>query len=151
MPATDPSYGGPILISPGGPGGQGTLFALQDAAALQTVVDVPEVRHYDIVGFDPRGVGLTTPSAACHGSEFARAANVLQREGMASLLTDVGLQTQYASNVGLSELCAQRVGEEDSIFRFMSTASVARDMLEITQKFPTPNPALHREDPTRRR
>ena len=33
-----------------------------------------------------------------------------------------------------SERCAERVGGEEGIARFMGTASVARDMLEIAQK-----------------
>ena len=34
----------------------------------------------------------------------------------------------------LAERCEERIGGEWGIGRFMSTASVARDMLEITQK-----------------
>lgn len=47
---------GSLVINPGGPGGSGIDYALQSASAFtQTVRD-----HYDIVGFDPRGVGKST-------------------------------------------------------------------------------------------
>ncbi|KAK0616384.1 TAP-like protein-domain-containing protein [Immersiella caudata] len=51
----------PLLINPGGPGGPGTLTLLSMGPALQAVLgdDRP------VIGFDPRGVGFTSPSADC--------------------------------------------------------------------------------------
>lgn len=51
--ATDPKTRlGTIFVNPGGPGGSGIDFVL-DRAGLSREVR----KHYDIVGFDPRGVG----------------------------------------------------------------------------------------------
>lgn len=48
---------GSLLLNPGGPGASG----LQYARAAKTVVS-PAVRtHYDVVGFDPRGIGASRP------------------------------------------------------------------------------------------
>ncbi|HEU4677007.1 MAG TPA: alpha/beta fold hydrolase [Motilibacteraceae bacterium] len=48
---------GSLVVNPGGPGGSG----LDYARAASTVVS-PAVRaRYDVVGFDPRGVGKSTP------------------------------------------------------------------------------------------
>ncbi|MCP2336586.1 pimeloyl-ACP methyl ester carboxylesterase [Actinomadura rupiterrae] len=55
--ATDPQHRlGTIFVNPGGPGGSGIDFVL-DRAGLSREVR----KHYDIVGFDPRGVGGSHP------------------------------------------------------------------------------------------
>ena len=53
----------PLLINPGGPGGPGAFFALGIGSKLQSIVSTDRSR--DIVGFDPRGIGATTPQADC--------------------------------------------------------------------------------------
>ena len=56
IPATDPSSRiGPLLVNPGGPGGSGIDLAENNLWS-------PTIsRHFDIIGFDPRGVGASTP------------------------------------------------------------------------------------------
>lgn len=49
---------GSLLINPGGPGGSGYDFVAQSA---QYVVTPDVLQHYDLIGFDPRGVGRSTP------------------------------------------------------------------------------------------
>ena len=55
IPATAPAGQrlGPLLVNPGGPGGSGLRLALYVAGALPRDV----ASRYDIIGFDPRGVG----------------------------------------------------------------------------------------------
>ncbi|MBM7808532.1 pimeloyl-ACP methyl ester carboxylesterase [Geodermatophilus bullaregiensis] len=48
---------GSLLINPGGPGASGADFTLSQALSLPEDV----LRRFDLVGFDPRGVGLSTP------------------------------------------------------------------------------------------
>ncbi|MGP3980809.1 alpha/beta hydrolase [Streptomyces sp. KR80] len=48
---------GVLLLNPGGPGGEGLSMPLNMAAELPKSVK----RHYDLVGFDPRGVGQSSP------------------------------------------------------------------------------------------
>jgi pimeloyl-ACP methyl ester carboxylesterase len=57
LPALDPAHRiGALLINPGGPGASGLTFAREAARGFDKAVrDV-----YDIVGFDPRGVGSST-------------------------------------------------------------------------------------------
>ncbi|MCF2529247.1 alpha/beta hydrolase [Yinghuangia soli] len=55
--ATGPDRIGSLVVNPGGPGGSGVDFARYAASQFpRTVRD-----RYDIVGFDPRGVGHSTP------------------------------------------------------------------------------------------
>jgi autophagy-related protein 17 len=134
VPTSDPAYAGPILINPGGPSGSGTEMALGLAATFQSVLDVPGERHYEIIGFDPRGVALTTPSAMCYKDQYSRAADTLRTAGLPSVLTEQGLKMRFEVGIGYGEVCEQAQPGEDSVFRHMSTASVARDMLEIVER-----------------
>lgn len=67
LPATDSAHRiGSLLFNPGGPGGSGVdwlkfgifaKFGMPEAARLR--------QRFDIVGFDPRGVGESTPAITC--------------------------------------------------------------------------------------
>ena len=139
LPATVPTnssaYAGPILINPGGPGGSGTELALTTGAVIQALVDVPGVRHYDVVGFDPRGVALTTPAASCYASQFDRAADGMHADGMPGVLAPSGVEMKFEMARGVARLCeGVDAAGGAGVFRFLSTASVARDMLEIVER-----------------
>lgn len=131
VPETDPSFGGTVLVNPGGPGGSGTEMALQLGGYLQGILEGD--RHYEILGFDPRGVALSTPRADCYNDNFNRAADNIQKEGMPPVAAGAqSLAIHYQAAKGLSDLCAQ--AGPKSVFNYMSTASVARDMLEIVER-----------------
>jgi pimeloyl-ACP methyl ester carboxylesterase len=56
--ATNPAgRKGYLVVNPGGPGGSGVDYA----KAADYIVSVPVRAAYDIVGFDPRGVGASSP------------------------------------------------------------------------------------------
>ncbi|KAG7133035.1 putative hydrolase like protein [Verticillium longisporum] len=131
VPETDPSFGGTILINPGGPGGGGTEMVLDIGLYMQAILDAD--RHYEILGFDPRGVALSTPRADCYNDDLKRAADFIQKEGLPAMTSGPeALTHHYQAARGLSDLCAE--AGEDSIFNYMSTASVARDMVEIVDR-----------------
>lgn len=52
---------GDMLVNPGGPGGEGALFGprvyAQNSAPMQAA--------YNVIGFDPRGIGFSTPELTC--------------------------------------------------------------------------------------
>jgi len=138
LPATvsdsDPSFGGPVLVNPGGPSGSGAEMVLDHGQYLQGVVDSGE-RHYEILGFDPRGTGWSTPRAECYGDNLNRFADFVQRGGMPPATLPEGLPLHFQAAAGGVKLCAE--AGKDSIFAHMSTASVARDMLEIVERAET--------------
>ncbi|MFI5684296.1 alpha/beta hydrolase [Streptomyces sp. NPDC051636] len=60
------TYQGPLLVNPGGPGGSGLTLAGFVASALPKAV----AAQYDVIGFDPRGVGKSTPALDCEPGYF---------------------------------------------------------------------------------
>ncbi|MGI5379312.1 alpha/beta hydrolase [Streptomyces sp. CA-251387] len=67
VPHTAKKYQGPLLVNPGGPGGSGLTLAGFVASALPRAV----AAQYDVIGFDPRGVGRSTPALDCKPGYFA--------------------------------------------------------------------------------
>ena len=93
--------------------------------------------RFDVLGFDPRGTGASTPRADCFASAAQRSIWDAQ-EGHRVLDADPSgagtLGLFRARERVLAERCEEAIGGEDGIWGFMSTASVARDMLEISRK-----------------
>ncbi|MHC5722135.1 MAG: hypothetical protein ACYTX0_61495, partial [Nostoc sp.] len=56
---------GSLLVNPGGPGGSGYDFL---AAGVTSAVDETLAKNFDIVSWDPRGVGKSTP-VTCGGAK----------------------------------------------------------------------------------
>ncbi len=52
---------GPMLINPGGPGGSGLGFS----AYLKQMMPAEVSAQFDLIGFDPRGVGSSKPALSC--------------------------------------------------------------------------------------
>ena len=73
VPASDPNKRlGSLVLNPGGPGGSGVDYA----RAARVVVTKPLLDAYDIVGFDPRGVGNSTPIECLTDRQLDRFLNV---------------------------------------------------------------------------
>ncbi|KII90370.1 hypothetical protein PLICRDRAFT_696949 [Plicaturopsis crispa FD-325 SS-3] len=140
IPATDrENYRGTILVNPGGPGGAGTHLVQSRGEALSKIVGP----SYDILGFDPRGTGATTPSSRCFDSRSQYDILVSQAGPLSFNDTSIPLERSRQKLVG--QRCLQELGgngkedpngtaEEWGPARFMSTASVATDMLHIVEK-----------------
>ncbi|MEV7995556.1 alpha/beta hydrolase [Streptomyces sp. NPDC086077] len=66
VPHTAKTYQGPLLVNPGGPGGSGLALAGFVASSLPKAV----AAQYDVIGFDPRGVGGGEPALNCAPGHF---------------------------------------------------------------------------------
>ncbi|TLS46170.1 alpha/beta hydrolase [Streptomyces montanus] len=67
VPHTSKTYQGPLLVNPGGPGGSGLTLAGFVASSLPKEV----AAQYDVIGFDPRGVGASEPALDCKPGHFS--------------------------------------------------------------------------------
>lgn len=135
----DPTFGGSIFLNPGGPGGSGVIYAVNTAVNVQKIlVDIPGVRHYEIVSFDPRGIGRTTPITDCFlSNQFARTAWTLENHakgplgsGPAAVGYGLGITRSFSVRCKEEE---KQFGEEGAMM-FVNTPSVARDMVEMVDK-----------------
>ncbi|KAM0144039.1 hypothetical protein ACHAO1_000318 [Botrytis cinerea] len=134
----------PLLLNPGGPGGSGTLFGLVAGSLIQNIVGDDQ----DVIGFDPRGVGATTPPADCfsYGGTYDGVGDDQARGDYHRLLFNVAGQAIGLANTSstalrhldarakaMAKLCAEKdsLSGQSSIFRHAGTPSVARDMISI--------------------
>ncbi|MFI6644081.1 alpha/beta hydrolase [Streptomyces sp. NPDC050504] len=62
---------GALVYNPGGPGGSGMRFPLR--LTTKNPVWADAAKAYDFVGFDPRGVGRSTPISCVDPQEYAKA------------------------------------------------------------------------------
>ena len=99
---------GVLLVNPGGPGAPGTSLAQN--AAYYFSKDL--MTHFDIVGWDPRGTGASTPTFDCGDSYSDFFAN----------------ERTVASTKKFVDTCKAKNSE---IISHMSTAASARDMNAI--------------------
>lgn len=115
-PATDRSRRiGSLLINPGGPGGSGIDFVVGELTSLTNLN-----RYFDLVGFDPRGVGRSAP-VRCQDGPHEDAYNALD-----SILDDpVEKQVAIQATKDFVAACEQRSAR---VLPFVDTVSAAKDL-----------------------
>ncbi|MCC3292334.1 alpha/beta hydrolase [Arthrobacter sp. zg-Y1110] len=108
---------GTILINPGGPGGSGHDVVLQ---SMENITSDRLRENFNILGFDPRGVGRSTPVKCLSDKEMDEA-----RAEYIDPSTPEGLTASRLSAKEFADACAEETGE---LLGFVDTASAARDM-----------------------
>lgn len=110
---------GSLLVNPGGPGGSGWDLAVYLTQGLPAEI----TRRFDIVGFDPRGVGRSAP-IECFSDEDLDASFGADPDPVSQQDFDevVSLTSRMVSD------CADKYGDRLSYF---STEQAARDMDQI--------------------
>jgi len=118
--ATDnPNRIGSLVVNPGGPGGSGVEMAAGLGKALDGFV-------FDIVGFDPRGIGASTPKLDClTPSEEAAEVAEAEAEAASSAVPSAEEIEQEARDYITK--CVERSGGVD-VLANAGTRDVARDM-----------------------
>jgi pimeloyl-ACP methyl ester carboxylesterase len=124
VPATAPpsQQQGIMLVNPGGPGGDGLPLAAEVAQGINPSV----AADYDIVGFDPRGVGSSVPALSCDPSFFSGVRPNYIPANSAAEQVLVNRAKMYAGD------CEQKFGW---LLPYMTTDDVARDLDSIRAAF----------------
>ncbi|MGV0797878.1 alpha/beta hydrolase, partial [Mycolicibacterium elephantis] len=118
VPATGDRIG-VLMVNPGGPGASAVKTVAGMGAAL---ADTEIGRRFDLVGFDPRGVGFSTPQLRCRtDAEF----DAYRREPMADY-SPAGVAHIEQLYAQFAQRCVDRMGVE--FLANIGTASAARDM-----------------------
>jgi pimeloyl-ACP methyl ester carboxylesterase len=120
IPASAPAAQrqGDLLVNPGGPGASGRYLAAAVAFGLQHQV----ASEYNIIGFDPRGVGASVPALHCDPSFFAGVRPDYIPASRAGERVLIGRARMYAAD------CEKRFGW---LLPYMTTVDAAKDMDSI--------------------
>ncbi|KAK2754920.1 alpha beta hydrolase fold family [Colletotrichum kahawae] len=124
----DGPYRGMILVNPGGPGASGVELIRENGPLLAQAIGT----NYDMVGFDPRGIGLSEPRPNCPAGILAAQT---QQSRDVPRLQDAFFQSFIDFGRAPGEQCAEQAGGPTGAGRHMTTAVTARDMLSIVDAF----------------
>ncbi|MFH9856109.1 alpha/beta hydrolase [Streptomyces althioticus] len=120
IPHTAKKYQGPLLVNPGGPGGSGLTLAGFVAASLPKKV----AAEYDVVGFDPRGVGESRPALDCAPGHF----DAVRPDSVPTSPEVERANLDRAKS--FAEACGRKYGD---LLPHMTTTAAARDLDVIRQ------------------
>ena len=114
QPSTGKHYGS-LIVNPGGPGASGVSFEEEAAQAFAQLTD-----HYDLVSFDPRGVGQSDPIRCLSSSQLDTYINTDPTPTTPAQLARVVAEAKLFANS-----CYRRNG---SYLDHVGTIDQARDM-----------------------
>ena len=109
---------GSLLVNPGGPGFGGTAVAEQAEWYFSTEL----LEQFDVVGWDPRGTGASTPAVDCT-EDYDRYFGIDSPPN-----DEVAKQKMIDLTQEFVDLCVERNGE---MLKYISTEASARDMDSI--------------------
>ncbi|MGH4034982.1 alpha/beta hydrolase [Actinomycetota bacterium Odt1-20B] len=109
---------GALVYNPGGPGGSGMRFPTR--VTSKNPLWTKASKAYDFVGFDPRGVGHSTPISCVDPQEYVKAPKA---DPVPDSEADKSAQRKLAKEY--ADGCAERSGE---MLPHMTTPNTARDL-----------------------
>jgi pimeloyl-ACP methyl ester carboxylesterase len=112
---------GSLFFDPGGPGGSGTQLVYAESLGI-SVFSAATREHFDLIGLDPRGVGLSSP-VRCDPA-------LLNREVSLFPKGETGFQRLVARNQALGRSCRDLTGP---LLDHVDTVSAARDLEALRQ------------------
>ncbi|WP_300013099.1 alpha/beta hydrolase [Pseudonocardia sp.] len=110
---------GSLLVNPGGPGASGMSFG---PALAQAMAGTPLAERFDLIAFDPRGVGASEPTIDCETDDE-------RDEERADLDVDgspAGVAVAEADSREFVDRCVERVGVD--VLANVGTRDVVRDI-----------------------
>jgi pimeloyl-ACP methyl ester carboxylesterase len=112
---------GSLFVDPGGPGGSGTGWVYSEALG-NTRFSAATREHFDLIGLDPRGVGLSSP-VRCDPALLNRPVSLFPKD-------ETEFQQLVARNQALGKSCRQLTGP---LLDHVDTISAARDLEALRQ------------------
>ncbi|MFF4274212.1 alpha/beta hydrolase [Streptomyces sp. NPDC001536] len=107
---------GVLLVNPGGPGGSGLPYAVTKRAKLPESVR----RSYDVIGFDPRGVGRSAPA------DCGAMGGLFDSPGADPVPVGPAAESAYLAGLrNMADDCAAGAGD---VLPYLSTEQTVRDM-----------------------
>ncbi|KAK0202249.1 Alpha/Beta hydrolase protein [Desarmillaria ectypa] len=121
-------YKGAVLMNPGGPGGSGVAAIASAGPLFASRIG----NQYDIISFDPRGVGNSTPRAEFFLSKEERSLWLADPNHWTAVpnTTSDQIPHLWASSHVIAEVAKER---DNGILNYIGTDNVARDMLRIIE------------------
>ena len=111
---------GSLLVNPGGPGASGMSLG---ATMSRRLANSPLSERFDVVGFDPRGVGASTPTIDClNDAEWE-----VERADLDIDPSPEGVAQTEAENQQYAQRCTERSGGAD-VLANAGTRDVVRDV-----------------------
>ena len=117
--ATDNSLGA-LFVNPGGPGASGVSFV---AESIDYAVSSEVKKRYDVIGFDPRGVGLSD-AVECFDTD-AQVDEFLFGTSQTPRASAQWFDERQASIDDFVTLCSEKSGD---LLKFLDSVSAARDL-----------------------
>lgn len=130
--ASDSDFMGTIFINPGGPGGSG-IEQLQASNFPDALT-----KHFDIIGFDPRGVGKSTFE---DGSEI-KCSDELDYKSYFEGEGSPANEAEYKASVATGDAYMKDCSERNPLWWTLSTANVVED-LELMRQVVTGDEPLN--------
>jgi pimeloyl-ACP methyl ester carboxylesterase len=128
--ATETPVKGMVLVNYGGPGISAVKRLAGDGQTMQESVG----ENYDIVAFDPRGIGYSIPSANCNTTD-PNAGKRRRYDLPHGPLIPFEAMFDREQPLGVGAACQAAIGGDDQAGQHMSTATVARDMRSIVEAY----------------
>lgn len=120
-PASGPRIGS-LMVNPGGPGASG----MQAAASMTDPIQRSALgEHFDLVGFDPRGVGASQPAVSCLSDPQQ---DQVRAAALDTAATPAGVAQYEQQQQAYAHACASRTGGGTDMLAHMGSRDVASDI-----------------------
>ncbi|QRV77192.1 alpha/beta hydrolase family protein [Ceratobasidium sp. AG-Ba] len=147
-PATKQPRLGTLFLNPGGPGSSGVDFIVGSGATIMDTVH----EQYDLVSWDPRGVGASYPRVVCFASAseekaFWEGTLVEGLEARGNFTDPAKLKAFYAQLPKVDELLIQYgnkcMNSSLNMLQYVGSTATVRDMVALHDYLEGPDQALN--------
>jgi pimeloyl-ACP methyl ester carboxylesterase len=95
-------------------------------------------KYFDIIGFDPRGVNNTTPTANCFPDDPSLSTWLQRADAQGAPYSNESFANSWSRHASLARSCTWRLGDDGDdevmgIGRYVNTPSVVEDMRAIVE------------------